>query len=193
MEHHECIRDDFRIAHTMLHSKKADSHLLALETMGKMTTKSEANDLAAKLVLSNCDCLKQLLFLLDLYTQDRLTPGMDHSILCRKILEILANSCEAIRKSDLAGILSTNNHDLKTRSFLSLLLSSMDEAQTRPHDAFQAARCMRYLLISEEVESLLVDMSAMDVISSARNVGCKLHEELEQESFKLMGQLQNVC
>lgn len=193
MDHQQCVRDEFRIAQSMLLSKKADSHLLALESMGKMTTKNEASDLAAKLVLSNCDCLKQMLFLLDLYTQDRSTSEMDHSILCRKILEILANSCEAIGKSDLEGILSTSDHDLKTRSFLSILLSSMDEAQSRPHDAYQAARCMRYLLVCEDVESTLIDMSAMDAISSARDVGCTLHKGLEQESFELMGQLQNVC
>jgi hypothetical protein len=190
--HHECIRDDFQIAYTMLQSKKADAHLLALETMGKMTTSSEANDVAAKLVLSNYDCVKQMLFLLDFY-KHRLIPEMKpcyhSSTVCRKILEILANSCEAISKSDLAGIISANDHDLKTRSFLSLLLSSLDEASTRPHDAFQAARCMRSLLISEDVENLLIEMSAIDVISSALSVGLTFHLKLEQESNKLMGQL----
>jgi len=188
---HECIRDDFQIACSMLHSKKTDAHLLALESMEKMTTFSEAN-VAAKLVLSNFDCLKQLLFLLDFYTEDR--PSSVLGSRChRKVLEILANSCEAISASDLAGILSTNEHDLKTRSFLSFLLSSLREASIRPHDAFQAARCMRCLLISKEVESSLVEMSAIDAILSARNVGQNSHQELEQESYKLMGQLQNVC
>lgn len=188
---HESIRDDFQIAYSMLRSKKTDAHLLALESIGKMTSFSEAN-VAAKLVLSNFDCLKQLLFLLDLYTEDRPSSGMG-SRCHRKILEVLANSCEAISASDLAGILSTNEHDLKTRSFLSFLLSSLREASIRPHDAFQAARCMRCLLISKEVESSLVEMSAIDAISSARNVGLNSHQALEQESYKLMGQLQNVC
>jgi len=194
--HQECIREDFQIAYTMLHSKKADAHLLALETMGRMTTSSEANDVAAKLVLSNYDCVKQMLFLLDFY-KDRSIPEMKpsyrSSTVCRKVLEILANSCEAISKTDLAGILSTNDHDLKTRSFICFLMSFLDEASTRPHDAFQAARCMRSLLISEEVENLLVEMSAIDVISTARSVGLSFHLELEQESNKLMGQLQNAC
>lgn len=194
--YHDCIRDDFRIALNMLQSEKVDAHLLALETMGKMTTISDSSDVAAKLVLENSDCVKQLLTLLDIYTKDRPNPENEscyRSTQCRRIMEVLANSCEAINNIDLATILSTNQHYLKTRAFLSLLLSSMDDASLRPHDAFHAARCMRRLLVSKEVESLLIEMSAIDVISSARSVGVQCHEQLEQESFKLMGQLQNVC
>ena len=194
--HQECIRDNFQIAYTMLHSKKANAHLLALETMGKMTTSSEANDVAAKLVLSNYDCVKQMLFLLDFYKDRSLPetkPSYHSTTMCRKVLEIVANSCEAISKTDLAGILSTNGQDLKTRSFISLLMYFLNEASARPHDAFQAARCVRSLLISEEVETLLVEMSAIDVISSAHSVGQSFHLELEQESNKLLGQLQNAC
>merc|ERR1711862_800050 len=82
------------------------------------------------------------------------------------------------------------NHDLKSRSFLSLLLTSLHEASSRPHDAFQAARCMRCLLVSKEVESLLVEMSVFDAISSAHNVGLTFHQDLERESNQLMGKLQ---
>lgn len=193
--YHDCIRDDFRMAFNMLQSQKCDAHLLALETMGKMTTISGSSDVAAKMVLGN-DCIEQLLTLLDIYSKDRPNPENEscyRSTQCRRILEILANSCEAMSNSDLATILSTNDHGLKTRPFLCSLLSSLNEASTRPHDAFQAARCMRRLLISKEVESLLIELGAIDIISSARSVGVKCHEQLEQESFKLMGQLQNVC
>lgn len=191
-----CIRDDFRIAHNMLQSQKADAHLLALETMGKMTTISGTSDVAAKLVLDNGDCTKQLLALLDLYTNDR--PSAENefrfrSTQCRKILQVLANACEAMSNNDLASMLSTTDHALKQRSFVALLVSCLNEASTRPHDAFQAARCLRCLLVSKEVETLLVEMSAIDAVSSANSVGVSCHQQLEQESFKLMGHLQNVC
>jgi len=192
----ECIRDSFRIACTMLHSSKADTHILAIESIGKMTLCSEAKVVAAKLLLGSHDCLKQLLFLLDFYSTDRSSSGMEssyHSILCRKILEALANACEVLNENDLAVILSRNDHDLKTNSFVNLLLSFLREASTRPHEAVHAARCMRYLLISKEVVILLVEMSVMDVITYSRCVGVNVHEALEEESNKLMGQLQNVC
>lgn len=194
----ECIRDDFEISYKMLLSEKVDAHLLALENMGKMTsgTNHGTQDAAAKLVLGNRDCLKRILSLVDIYNKDRSMLGMEscyNSILCRKVLQVLANSCEAINKCDLADILSTTNHDLKSRSFLSLLLTSLHEASSRPHDAFQAARCMRCLLVSKEVESLLVEMSVFDAISSAHNVGLTFHQDLERESNQLMGKLQGVC
>jgi len=193
---HECIRDDFRIAHNMLQSEKADAHLLALDTMGKITTRSGTSDIGAKLVLNNNDCTKQLLALIDLYTKDRPSPENEsrfRSTQCRKILQVLANACEAISSSDLATILSTTDTGLKQRSFVSFLVSSLNEASKRPHEAFQAARCLRCLLVSKEVEGLLVEMSAIDAVSSANSVGISCHQELEQESFKLMGHLQNVC
>jgi len=192
----KCIRDDFRIAYSMLHSKKSDAQVLALDSMEKMTKSCEAKEVAAKSVLGNNDCLKQLLLLLDTYSTDRSISELESShssILRRKVLAVLANSCEAISKTDLADILSTNDNDLKTRSFLSLLLSSLQEASIRPHDAFQAVRCLRYLLVSKEVESVMIEMSAMDVISSACSAGFNCHEALEKESNELMLQLQNVC
>lgn len=192
----ECIRDSFRIACSMLQSSKADTHILAIESIGKMILCSEAKVVAAKLLLSSHDCLKRILFLLDSYTTDRSSSGMEsgyHSILCRKILEALANACEILNENDLAVILSRNDHDLKTNSFVNLLLSFLREASTRPHEAVHAARCMRYLLISKEVVRLLVEMSIMDVITNSRCVGVNVHEALEEESNKLMGQLQNLC
>lgn len=191
----ECIRDSFRIACTMLHSSKADTHILAIESIGKMIVCSEAKVVAAKLLLSSHDCLKQILFLLDFYTTHRSSSGMEssyHSILCRKILEALADACEVLNENDLAVILSRNDHDLKTNSFVNLLLSFLREASTRPHEAVHAARCMRYLLISKEVVRLLDEMSVMDVITDSRCVGVNVHEALEEESNKLMGQLQNL-
>lgn len=192
----ECIRDEFRIAHNMLQSQKADAHLLALETMGRMTTISETSNVAAKLVLNNNDCTKQLLALLDLYTKERPSPENEsrfRSTQCRKILQVLANACEAISNNDLVTMLSATDHDLKKRSFVTFLVSALSEASTRPHDAFQAARCLRCLLVSKEVETFLVETSAIDAVSTANSVGVSSHQELEQESFKLMGHLQNVC
>jgi len=193
---HECIHDDFRLAFNMLQSDKTDAQLLALETMGKMTKISGSSDVASKLVLNNFDCVRQLLTLLDLRNEERPNSESEspyQSTKCRKVLELIVNSFEAISKIDLATILSSNEHDLKSTSFVSFLISSLDEALTRPHDAFQAARCLRYLLVSKEVESLLVEMNAIDAVTSAHSVGVKCHQELEQESFKLMGQLQKVC
>uniref|UniRef100_A0A7S4A8X5 Uncharacterized protein n=1 Tax=Pseudo-nitzschia australis TaxID=44445 RepID=A0A7S4A8X5_9STRA len=190
---HKCIRGDFRIARTMLQSKNYDALVLALESIEKMTKSCGAKDVVAKSVICN-DCLKHLLFLLDTCNDiDR--NGMEYgnsSVLPRKILGVIANSCEAIGKSDLELVLSANDNDLKTRWFLSLLLSTIQDAPSRPHDAFEAVRCLGQLLISKEVESVMVEKSAIDVISSARIAGFTCHQGLEQECNKLMLRLENV-
>lgn len=195
--YHECVQDDFKIAYSMLHSTKADENMLALESLRQMIKSSEANELVAKLVLGNNDCLKQLLVLLDSNNKNKFISGMESSrkssIMSRKILEILANACESITERDLAMILSMNDYRLKSRSFLTLLLSPLHEASRRPHDAFQAVRCLRYLMISKEVQSLMVELSAKDVVSSACVAGFTCHEELEQESNELIAQLQDAC
>lgn len=190
---HKCIRDDFRVAKTMLQSKKYDAQVLALESIEKMMKSCEAKDVLAKSVIYN-DCLKRLLFLLDTCNDiDRTgTESRNSSVLPRKILRVIANSCEAIGKSDLEVVLSANDNDLKTKSFLSLLLSTIQGAPSKPHNAFEAVRCLGHLLISEIVESAMVEINAIDVISSARSAGFACHQGLEQESNKLMLRLENV-
>jgi hypothetical protein len=199
-ERQKCIKDDFKIAYNMLSSNKSDMQVLALESMEHMTKKScDVKDITAKSILGNCDHLKQLLLLLDTCDTTNTTtdPTSQSSCLLRRmVLTVLANSFEAISTVELAAILSTNDNDLiKTRSFLSSLLSSLQNSSIMPHDAYQAVRCLRYLLISKEVETAMIEMSAIDVILSACSNGCNCHEGLEQESNKLMIQLQQkfVC
>lgn len=189
----ECIQNDFHIAYNMLKSDRSDSRLLALDSLEKMTNSCHGVSIAATSVLSS-DCLKHLISLLETH-MDLAVSDLEGSVapvLRRKILAVVANACAALTPSDLADILSANDHDLKARSFLDILLSFLSNAQGRPHDAYQAARCLQSLLISKEVEEAMTEMSAFEVVSSACNVGCRSHQALEMESRKLMNQLRNV-
>lgn len=189
----QCVKDDYDIAYSMLQSEKYDSQMLGLESLEKMTSSCEAVGVAAKSVLS-CDCLRQLLSLLDAHMDLAMEDMKDsHShILRRKALAVLANACAGLEQADLAQILATNDHDLKTRSFLDMLVSTLRDAAGRPHDAVLAARCLKSLLVSKEVEETIVEMSAMEVASSAYSAGCHSHELLETESKYLMDRLRNV-
>lgn len=192
--HHKCINDDFQSAYTMLQSEKCDIQILAIESMEKMMKSCGAQDVVAKLILWNCDCLKRLVSLLescDGADQSGLESGHS-SILRRNILGVVASSFEAISESDLTEVLSMEGNGLIARPFLSSLLSCVQEAISKPHDAFEAVRCLRYLLTSKDVEAAMMEMSAMDVISSARSAGINCHQGLELESNKLMAQLLNV-
>lgn len=199
-DYQKCARDGFQIAYTMLRSNKSDAQLLGLESLEKMTNYScQAKDVVAKSVLGSCECLKQLISLLDTQNNNsnrssfekECASSSQSSILRRKVLAVLANSCEAISQAELATVLDVNNVcDLKTKSFLSFLLSSLREANLRPHDAFQAARCLRCLLISNDIRTAMVEMSAMDAVLACSEAVYNSHEALEKESEQLMAQLQ---
>jgi len=177
----------------------------------------------------NCDCLKRLLLLLDTTSASdhHLRTSQSSSILLRrKVLTVLANSFEAINSTTIGGespdTLSTNDNDLtiiKTnKSLLSVLLSTLQETPIRPHDTFQAVRCLRYLLLmnrslttwkgeaaAEVVITAMMEINpnALDIVFSVcgGNSGsngngnskqnCRHHHKgLEQESSILMAQLQ---
>jgi len=185
-----CVRDDFEIAYNMLKSDRSDSLVLALESLEQMTKPCacEAVDVAAKSVLSP-DCLKQLVALLEIDGDDMESHWA--SSVRRKVLAVLANACAAVSSEDLADILSSGEH-LTARSFLALLVTSLTDAAKRPHDAYHAVRCLQSLLICKEVETAILEMSLVDVIESAHDVGCSSHDALQQESHKLMAQLQKL-
>merc|ERR1712224_903518 len=115
------------------------------------------------------------------------------SLLFRKVFAVLANSCGAIGEAALADLLSADSGNsgcdaLKSKPFLSLLLSFLREAPLMPHEAFQAVRCLRSLLVSsKEVELAMDEMSAIDVVSSACEAGVEFrHEALGRECVELM-------
>lgn len=186
------VRDDFQVAYGMLRSNKLDSQVLALESMEKMTTdsrESAAKDAAAQ-VLSSSECLDQLVSLLDGHR------GVENasSLLSRKVFAVLANSCGAVGEAALADLLSAGGSALKSKQFLSLLLSFLRDAPLMPHEAFHASRCLRSLLVSSEVELAVNEMSAIDVVLSAHSAGVEFrHEALGRECSEIMVQLQKGC
>merc|ERR1711957_467974 len=93
----------------------------------------------------------------------------------------------------------------------SYLLSSFQQASIRPHDAFQAVKCLRYLLISsEKVVTAMIEMNVMDAIVSSASTSVSVstgdddglnynchhnhhhHEGLKQEINMLMAQLLQI-
>ena len=181
----QCVHDDYQIAYNMLQSGRSDSQELALDSLEHMTRSCEAKDVAAKIVLS-CDCLTQLTTLL------QAEEGFQSSVLRRKVLAVIANACLALNPVDLAETVSSNE-SLKDRSFVSMLLSALEDATDRPHDAYQAARCLQSLLVCKDVESIMLEMSAVEVVEFARTAGSSSHNALAEEAQKLMTKLRSVC
>ena len=259
---HQCIQDDFQIAYQMISSPKYETQVLGLDSMEQLTrcakkqntsgsNADEVKNVVARSVLldrgsrggavtdcdddndtPSCDCLKQLLRLLDTTTTTTTTPTSCQAstscfLLCRKILTVLANSLEALNNdnNNNNSTTTTDNTErmvilhtmMKTPSFVAVLLSTVQETTPRrSHNAFQAVRCVRYLLLlsssstskGEEEEEEDVVRAAMRkihpdaiaiVMSACRNNNANndgdcphshYHEGLEQESNMLLAHLQ---
>merc|ERR1712241_1296284 len=191
------IEEDVKIACRMISSNKTDAQILGLESMERLTTIAKKNKnindgdiIAARSVLGHCDCLCRLLLDDDDTTTKKndsngiedSSPSSSSSLLLvqRKVLTILANSLEAVSsaKDEVTDDADGNMDRIQSRSFLALLLSCLqrdDEDATSssacllPNDAYQAVRCLRYLLLKKEkvVATVLIEeMNATDVLSN---------------------------
>eukprot|EP00529_Nitzschia_sp_RCC80_P024679 CAMPEP_0113506850 /NCGR_PEP_ID=MMETSP0014_2-20120614/36137_1 /TAXON_ID=2857 /ORGANISM="Nitzschia sp." /LENGTH=438 /DNA_ID=CAMNT_0000402391 /DNA_START=150 /DNA_END=1466 /DNA_ORIENTATION=- /assembly_acc=CAM_ASM_000159 len=196
----KCIAEDCSIAVSLL-SGREDQQLLGLDSLEQMTRAStdSCKMLAAKNVLS-FDCLQRLVSLLEVHFEEAAiastttpTDVPNHSFLIkRKILTVLANACSALSKSDLCTVLSESESDLLvSQPLLSMLLSTLQEADPKMNDAEQACRCLRSLLVSRDAESAMSELRAVDAVSYAYSVGCSSHSGLEKESKKLLVQLRS--
>jgi len=120
----------------------------------------------------------------------------------RKVLTVLANSLEAISGSteeEFERILATNEQEgtaelIQGRAFLSLLLHCLHDAPSRPHEAYQAVRCLRYLVTMpsthEHVTDLLLhEMQGRDVLRAQHGFVQCHHAGLERESALLLTHL----
>jgi len=166
-----------------------------LTTIAKKNKNINDDDIiaAARSVLGHCDCLCRLLLDDDDTTTSKKNdsngieesnPSSSSSLLLvrRKVLTILANSLEAVSsaKDEVTDDADGNMDRIQSRSFLALLLSCLqrdDEddvlsssACLLPNDAYQAVRCLRYLLLKKEVvvvaTLLIEEMNATDILSN---------------------------
>jgi len=190
------IEEDVKIACRMISSNKTDAQILGLESMERLTTIAKKNKnindgdiIAARSVLGHCDCLCRLLLDDDDTTTKKndsngiedSSPSSSSSLLLvrRKVLTILANSLEAVSsvKDEVTDDADGNMDRIQSRSFLALLLSCLqrddeDAASSSsvcllPNDAYQAVRCLRYLLKKEVVTTILIEeMNATDILSN---------------------------
>merc|ERR1712241_1573826 len=190
------IEEDVKIACRMISSNKTDAQILGLESMERLTTIAKKNKnindgdiIAARSVLGHCDCLCRLLLDDDDTTTKKndsngiedSSPSSSSSLLLvrRKVLTILANSLEAVSsvKDEVTDDADGNMDRIQSRSFLALLLSclqrdedtSSSSACLLPNDAYQAVRCLRYLLLKKEAVAatlLIEEMNATDILSN---------------------------
>jgi hypothetical protein len=184
--------DGLQIAFNMLRTDRADSQMLAMESLEQLTRSSESRGIAAKAVLGG-ETLRKLVSLAEAGDSDLLSDMEERrvSIMKRRALAVLANALCALSESGELSSFLCSTAQLKSRSLVCALVSDLRDSSASPHAATEAARCMQYLMNAKEVEGLLVEMSAMSAVTAACTVGACRNVTLERESKKLKLRLTN--
>lgn len=180
------------VALQQLCSDRLDSQLIGMESL-EQVTRCESRGHVSKKVLEG-SCLEKVLSAAQADATDaRCDIEEQHiSVMKRRAITVLANALCAISKLNELEVFLEGCAQLKSESFICNLVETLREASTQPHEATQAARCMQHLMASKDVQSVLIEMSAISVVSDACTTGASRSTLLEQESKKLKMQLSSV-
>jgi hypothetical protein len=189
------IEDDLEIACQLLKNDRFDTHMLGMESLAHLTNATKCGSFAARCILSG-DFLSTLLCLVESFrmhqrsTKDETTLSEmeeEHfSIMHRHALTVLGNCLAALEESGELEQVLAQRKELLSESLLESLVHEVGQANTRPHDACQAVRCLQCLVrSSSELKVLACQLGAPKALDSAFREGASRHCTLEQESRKL--------
>ena len=204
----QCTKEGLDIASSLLQTNRIDAHLMALESLVRLTgscnCSQEARKFAAREILQQTEaqqerslldtvlCLIQS-FRMDSQDDSALTDMEEQhfSIMHRNALTVLANCLEECSPVEDCALSS----ELVSESLLTSLVQDMADSEKRPHDACQSVRCLSALSASTECQQKLQQLLAgKDALSSvvlqAQRAGRSRHEQLRAEAEKLQQRMQ---
>merc|ERR1719491_250967 len=184
----ESITESLEISLSMLRSNRFDTNQLALDILLQLTSNNSNTNsacdrsFAASKILSGS--FLNTLLLLTANATPTFTKQHQHSIkMHRHALTILANCLDATEKSR-----NLENNDVFCSDKLCLsLFEELKASSAKPHEAYQATRCLRSLLRSYvQVRRLASIHNIADATMCAFNKGTASHAMLEKESQNLI-------
>ena len=180
------------VAMQQLSSDRLDTQLIGMESLEQIT-QSASRFCVSNMVLEG-ECLAKVLAAAQDHAGNARSEFEEQhiSIMKRRAMTVVANALSCLAESGRLDSLLSQCGEIKSESFICSLVDTLREASTSPHDATQAARCIQHLLTSKEVEAVLIEMSAISVVSDACTSGACRSALLEQESKKLKLLLSNV-
>jgi hypothetical protein len=82
---------------------------------------------------------------------------------------------------------------ISKRELLSTLLNVLGKAESKPHDAYLSAQCLKSLFqASKEAKRRARDLNAKQIVMTALDVGKRTHVKLENETKNIMKELTKV-
>ena len=196
----KCRNNEAAIDHVkeLLLKDRLDARRLGLNSLLLLTDsrRSLVSESAAKAVLQkdeNCDStIRDFVFNSISNPPNKSTThdemdwleSRDWDIIHNTALAILGNSLESVlesRNSYIAPLLQSQEWTGRS-GYIDVLLNELFNAQHRLHDAYQACRCICALVeLSSDINKVLHDRNAGDILKNARLVGAMEHSMLAAE------------
>lgn len=187
-ENQVAAKEDLEVAEQLFGNRRLDSQQLAVENLMLMS-KSDENKSATAMSILNGGCAERLFLLIESYNYENTTDEMDKehlTITRRYALATLANCLATLESTGELSSVLENSKDLISKKVLTCLVADVAAAAERPHEACQAAHCLRSLLSSsEKLKRMATGLNAYETISQARNIGLCRHAALEDACTKL--------
>lgn len=184
--------EGLEVAMKQLGASQMDSQLIGMESLEQIT-RCECRALISRKVLEGSCLEKVLAAAQDDSANARSDMEEQHiNVMKRRALAVLANALSALSAEGKLADVLRSTPELKSDTLVSFLVDEVRECVSAPHEATQAARCLQYLMSEKEVEDILVEMSAVSVVSAACTSGARRSSLLEQECRKLKMQFSSV-
>ena len=193
----ECTRDDLDNACSLLKpGNRLDAHMLAAESLVQLSEASKCRAFCAKAILSpKCELLSTLVSLVQCprvkdHEGDKIFSMEEthFQLMHRHALSILANCLGVLQESGELTDFLADLPELTNISTIQALMNDLQLAQTQPHDAAAACRCLQALCRgSDQCKNALIHMGAKPMAMAAKHL-CR-HAVLESEASKLMQDL----
>jgi hypothetical protein len=95
-------------------------------------------------------------------------------------------SCPVEYENYASKVLQTAQEHTQ-KDLLNSLLEILDKANDQPHNATEAAKCLKLLChLSPETRKQLCKRNAASIVQNAQQIGLTMHRKLEQESTELL-------
>jgi hypothetical protein len=198
-EEMENARSTLDMASNLLRSELSDSQELGLKLLEVLTDASRSTvvscRLASKAVLTSNDfgyLMRDFLYKdftdsLTYYEDDLVSSHSD--VLKKAVLQILANALSVCVNEGLS-LKEGAWLDGSKQTLISKLVGIVEVANTRPHEALIAMRCLEgMLLLFPETRSQAIDLDLPRVVLQAKLVGECSHANLYMESERVVGRM----
>jgi len=181
-------RDGLELAKGLWMKQQLDSQLLAIESLMHLSRATENQCFTAKCILSG-EFRGKLLNLIESFSTDSNRSEIEEeymTIMRRHAFTILSNCFAALERSGELSSLLRQQADLTSDAVVEGLVGELASAAERPHDACQAAHCLRSLLAaSVDMQRKAAELNAIETISAVRLIGACRHASLEDACTQL--------